>query len=121
MGTYSYVIEKYGTDIKTSPIKIFAQSGILRNVYYSNICWGEKPTTGWNYFYSLLGDQLESSVRDIKAPTSYDEVENHLIRKEKNIDTTGYTNPKTNDCYGIGSGAGYIEVSNGTFEKITSP
>lgn len=52
-------------------------------------------------------------------PTGYDEVGNYLIRAEKTISKTGYINPETNDCYGIGSGAGYMEVSNGTYEKKT--
>ncbi len=116
LGTSSYVLTKYGTSSNTSPIKIFAQGGILRDVYYTNLCWGVKPRTGYEYFYGLLGDQLEESTKDMKPPTTYDEIESHLIRSEKTIDKTGYKNPETNDCYGIGSGAGYIEVSNGTFK-----
>lgn len=113
--TKSYVLTKYNTATKTSPLKIYAQAGILRNVYYTNLDWGRKPTTGWNYFYGIFGEQLEQSVKNIKRPTNFDEVENHLIRREQIISLTGYTNPETNDCYGIGSGAGYMEVSNGTF------
>ena len=116
IGTNSYVLTKYGTSDKTSPLKIFAQSGILRDVYYTNLCWGVKPRTGYDYFSGMLGDQLEESTKDVKAATTYDEIECHLIRKEKTIGETGYENPETRDCYGIGSGAGYIEVSNGTYK-----
>lgn len=115
LSTTCYVLTKYNTSQKTSPIKIFAQSGILRNVYYNNLDWGRKPTTGWDYFYEIFGNQLEESVKDIIRPTNYNEVENHLIRREMSIELTGYTNPETHDCYGIGSGAGYMEVSNGTY------
>ena len=111
-----YVLKKHGTNEQTSPIKIFAQNGILREVRYTNFDWGNKPTTGWNYFYSIFGDQLEQSVKSITKPTSYETAENCLIRTEKNVGTTGYTNPETKDCYGIGSGAGYMEVSNGTYK-----
>ena len=38
-----------------------------------------------------------------------------------NNQTTEYTNPLTKELpnQGIGSGAGYLEASNGIFEKIT--
>lgn len=115
LSTTCYVLTKYGTEQKTSPIKIFAQSGILRNVYYTNLDWGRKPTTGYDYFYSIFGNQIEASVKNIIRPTNYDEVGNYLIRAERNVGTTGYINPETQDCYGVGSGAGYMEVSNGTY------
>jgi hypothetical protein len=120
LATTCYVLTKHGTTEQTSPLKIFAQGGILRNVYYTNLDWGRKPTTGWDYFYSIFGDQLEESVRNMVRPTQYSEVENHLIRSERIISTTGYMNPETNDCYGIGSGAGYMEVSNGTYTVDSS-
>ncbi|MBO5398396.1 MAG: hypothetical protein J6A36_05690 [Clostridia bacterium] len=120
LSTTCYVLTKYNTTQKTSPLKIFAQSGILRNVYYNNLDWGRKPTTGWDYFYEIFGNQLEESVKDIIRPTNYNEVENHLIRRERTIELTGYTNPETHDCYGIGSGAGYMEVSNGTYKVEAS-
>lgn len=115
LSTTCYVLTKYGTSKQISPLKIFAQSGILRNVYYSNLDWGNKPTTGYDYFYSIFGEQVEDSVKSISKPTQYSELKNCLIRAERNIDTTGYINPETKDCYGIGSGAGYMEVSNGTY------
>lgn len=115
LSTTCYVLTKYNTSQKTSPLKIFAQGGILRNVYYYNLNWGSKPTTGWDYFYEIFGNQLEESVKDIVRPTKYSEAENHLIRRETLINLTGYTNPETHDCYGIGSGAGYMEISNGTY------
>ncbi len=118
LGSTCYVLTKYGTTNKVSPIKVFAQNGILRNVYYTNLDWGRKPTTGYDYFYSIFGEQTEASVRNMIRPTCYDEVENHLIRAERTINKTGYINPETNDCYGIGSGAGYMEVSNGTYEEF---
>lgn len=111
-----YVLKKHGTNEQTSPLKIFAQAGILRKVYYMNLSWGVKETSGWNYFYNIFGDQIEQSVKNITEATNYATVANCLIRDEKNVGTTGYTNPETKDCYGIGSGAGYMEVSNGTYK-----
>ena len=75
-------------------------------------------STGYYYFFIIFGNQKEVYVKIFFRPTCYDEVENHLIRAEKTINKTGYINPETNDCYGIGSGAGYMEVSNGTYEEL---
>lgn len=100
------------------PTKIFAQGGILRNVYYCNVGWNNKPTASYEYFKKLFAEynyQIEENVKDINPPIDLDSVSNNLIRKSLTIEQTGYTNPMTGDCYGIGSGAGYIEVSNGTY------
>ena len=83
---------------------IFAQNGILREVY--------KGTNDSDLF-DLLGSSLVIT-EDLSDKTKYP-INNYLIRAEENCNTNGYTNPITLDVYGIGSGAGYIEVSNGTY------
>lgn len=124
LATTCKVVTKYGTDKKISPLKIFAQAGILREVRYSNLAWETKPAVEGssdgkkidvNYFKGIFGNQLEPSVANMQYPTNYEEVENHIIRAEKIITPPTYTNPETGENYGIGSGAGYMEVSNGTY------
>lgn len=111
----------YNYGLNQTPI--FAQNGILRAVYKLNSWWEEKENYNAKYFKRILGNDMEMSVNNITEATSSSEVTNYLIRKEitesgSRTIKSGYINPTTNDCYGIGSGAGYIEVSNGTFNVV---
>lgn len=104
------------------PTKIFAQDGILRGVYKTNAWWNEKPNYTSEFFKNLFGEKMVSDdVYDVKEATLVDELKLICVREEDIDDRfkTGYINPDTGKSQGIGSGAGYIEVSNGTFEIIT--
>ena len=123
---------------------IFAQSGILRKVYKLNCWWGVKENYNYEYFSNLLGSAIAPGIETVTIATGVvegkmnvlirDEITESASQKIKN----GYQNPElasksvsersitiqvdnstqTVDMLyqGIGSGAGYIEVSNGTYE-----
>ena len=137
-GDYSnaYEYDKDGNQVKklsaiTSngrtfiPAIIYAQNGVLRNVYKNNNWWGVWEERSYEYFKSIIGDeQLDSGVKDIVANTSYADTVNYCIRPEiiENLEEnpnlvikSGYINPEDGSTQGVGSGAGYIEVSNGTY------
>lgn len=92
------------------PLTIYAQSGTLRAVYKGNYHWGYDDTTTYSYLKTLLGSTL-AITGDLTSST----VDNYCIRATTTCSTTGYTNPATGSTQGIGSGAGYIEISNGTY------
>ena len=102
---------------------IFAQAGILRKIYIVNCGWGTKENHNYDFYRSVLGDKIMISSNDsIKRPVGVTTRANILMRDESisNSYKTGYTNPETGKCYGIGSGAGYIETSNGTYTVDSS-
>lgn len=78
------------------PSKIFAQEGIRRAVY-SNVCYLSEDKKS---LYPLVSREI------IKNQSSDGTVKNIMILEEQNISAYGQ---------GIGSGAGYIELSNGTY------
>ena len=95
--------------------KIYAQAGLLRDVYCITAKWGEKPNHNYAYFRSIFGDTC-SITGDFTNPTAHDEnYKNVNVRQARNITPLSYINSITNNCQGIGSGAGYMEVSNGTY------
>lgn len=95
--------------------KIYAQEGLLRDVYCITAKWGEKPKHNYTYFRSIFGDTC-SITGDFINPTAHDEnYKNVNVRQAINITPLSYNNPITDNCQGIGSGAGYIEISNGTY------
>ncbi len=92
------------------PSKIFAQSGVIRATYTTN--QGE-------YTLDKVKRQLSNDEKlpDI-AKSRSEVVVVKATNKISNNPTTGYTNPLTPELpnQGIGSGAGYLEASNGKFE-----
>ena len=97
-------VVSYENDInrKIIPTKIFIQDGIRRAVY-DNLCYmPEKRKTK----YGVNGD---ISLERIKNTSSSGNVKCVRIIEEVNV-------PYSKQ--GIGSGAGYIELSNGTFEVM---
>ena len=102
---------------KLIPAKIFAQDGILRGVYKTNAWWGIKQNYTFEYFKKLFGDKVSGEVENVKIANSIDELELICVRKEFVDDNfkTKYINPTTKTSQGIGSGAGYIELDNGTY------
>lgn len=97
-------------------LEIYAQSGVLRKVYKGNYHWGETEMRTFSYWSNILGDQLLLET-DLVPATSNDTLHNVLIRDEINIDPLSYEKDGENIFVGqgIGSGAGYVEVSNGTY------
>lgn len=98
-----FLIKKNGD--KMIPAKIFAQTGICRATYTTN-----------------QGTYNLSKVKRVLAPgetlpalaTSYATVQAIRATDEKSVTTTGYNNGYMQN-QGIGSGAGYLEVSNGSY------
>lgn len=76
---------------------IFAQSGILRKVYVANCGWGTKENHNYEFYHSILGDQIKiSSNYSITRPTDLSTRANILIRDEIISESykTGYINPR---------------------------
>ncbi len=104
---------------KTSaPLKIFAQEGILRAVYKYNSWWNIQDGRNYGYLKELLGDKINETIKYEQTPTTSDDIKNLKVRDECSCDKSGYVNPITHKSQGIGSGAGYIEISNGSFTEI---
>ena len=80
------VIEK-NNGTKIIPLQIFGQAGISRAVYEANY----------------------------KTITKSADLENKVIKPEQTIVKSGYKHPDTESVFGVGSGAGYVETSNGTY------
>ncbi len=87
----------------TIPAKIFAQSGTIRETYTTN--------TG-----AFTLSKVKTGVALPAIANSYASVQLVKATNEENTSTTGYNNGYM-DNQGIGSGAGYLESSNGVFEK----
>ncbi len=93
---------------KFIPCKIFAQTGICRATY----------TTNQGQFSLKKITRTLTNGETLPAVTnSYESLTAVRATDEKNIAITNYTNGyKPNQ--GIGSGAGYLEISNGTYTII---
>ena len=105
-----------GTVEKFAPCPIFAQNGVLREVRYSNIGWTSLEDRGVKFFEERLGEQLSEEAKSMTDGTGPENVQNFILRKAMETEKSGYINAIDNSFYGIGSGAGYIEVSNGTYK-----
>ncbi len=115
--TQDVLMKQDGT--KFIETKIYAQNGILRPVYKNNSWWGVKENYNYEYFLKLFKTDLVSDVKNIVICNGTLETRKYYLIRDRKEDTnlkTSYINPLTGDCYGIGSGAGYIELSNGTYE-----
>ncbi len=86
---------------KIIPAKIFIQDGIRRAVY-DNLCYmSEERKQKYGVSGEIPADKIKNSSQDGKIQNV------RIIDEELNV---------THSQQGIGSGAGYIEVSNGTYE-----
>ena len=116
------------TDLEKSQnqCEIYAQSGNLRDVYKYNIGWTIDSRRKYAYYEKILGDTINEEIIDeielasvsndtISLDKKYTVFKNLLIRKAQECDLSGYKDSSNNFLYGIGSGAGYIELSNGTY------
>ena len=101
------VIElKNESNKKIIPARIFIQDGIKRAVY-DNLCYMSEERRE-KYKVNTLDENLE-----IKNSSKYGDIKCVKIVKEDN--------KITYSRQGIGSGAGYIELDNGSYEVITNP
>lgn len=116
------IIQKNNESQKIVPTKIFIQDGILRGIYKTNTWWETKEGYNAKDFKLLFGeDKVAKDLDSVKVAEVETEMKLICVRPEATCEKTGYINPITGNSQGIGSGAGYIEVSNGTFEKIITP
>ncbi len=99
------------------PLEIFAQNGVLREVYKLNTAWGIRENYSYEYFSRLFGSTLGGDVFSTVLSNKDGTAKNVLVRKrvENTSLRSGYINPSNNSVYGVGSGAGYIELSNGIY------
>ena len=88
---------------KIIPTKIFLQEGTKRKVY-DNLCYMSEERKKQ---YGVNGDVPSEKIKNASIGNYVQCVQ--IIAEELNV---------THSRQGIGSGAGYIEVSNGTFEQI---
>lgn len=103
------------------PLEIYAQRGILREVYKVNVAWGIRDNYSYEYFLDLFGeDTIGDDVKNTSLATVDSDVRNVLVRKRIENDNlkSGYVNKKNNSIFGVGSGAGYIELSNGSYTEF---
>lgn len=70
-----------------------------------------------SFFKEIFGSTVSNLIDTYTACSALRDVihKNYLVRPETTCAKSGYINPSTNSIYGIGSGAGYIELSNGTY------
>lgn len=111
MGNKLAILKKQNGE-KFIPTKIFAQSGIIRATYTTN---QGKYTLDKVKRQLSIGEKLPDIAKsnsEVVVVKATDEISNNS--------TTGYTNPLTPKLpnQGIGSGAGYLEASNGKFERM---
>ena len=100
-----------------TPLKIFGQNGIHREVYKTNQWWGtnEAPDRSTKYFEAIWGvGSLNSDAYSAERGLTSDQARNILVRDAYNTEPIKYV--LDGITQGIGSGAGYIELSNGTYE-----
>lgn len=96
-----------GNVIKFIPAKIFAQSGVIRATYKTNQHMTEEECNKYGVgFFDITQPPIWSS--------------NIKVTEEKNTAVTNYRSPDTRTLInqGIGSGAGYLEATNGTYVEI---
>ena len=101
------ITQKNDESKRIIPAKIFIQDGIRRAVY-DNLCYMSDER---KKEYGVDGDIPLEKIKNVSKNGGT--VKNVQIIEE-NTSMPFYQQ-------GIGSGAGYIEVSNGTFEPITTP
>ena len=118
---YAYNGNKYtdGTDYNEgeNQLEIDCQNGKLRNIYKYDVFWNAKEYRYVEFFKQLFGTDVNSAIDSFTASPAKRSVNhsNYLVRVEKNIIKLTYRNSKSNKNFGIGSGAGYIELSNGEY------
>ena len=63
----------------------------------------------------MFGSTIGNNIDEVTKASNVSERKNILVRPETICTLTGYINPITNNSQGVGSGAGYIEISNGIY------
>lgn len=107
--------------------EIFAQNGILRAIYKWSLYWNQYDDHKAQKFITLFREDVSNEINNYITTTGWngDGQKNgfgykYLIRGEitetdRRKIKNGYKYPGTEIVYGVGSGAGYIELDNGTY------
>jgi hypothetical protein len=97
-------LEKSNSNYYYKPVEIYIQSGNPLNVYIHN-------GYGAMIRYNILSEALKCTISGFYAATSDSDYKDFVVTKSMR----GVSYAATSYGYGIGSGAGYVEVSNGTY------
>ena len=123
---YAYNGNKYtdGTEYRNgeNQLEIYCQKGTLRKVYKYDIFWNKREYRYVQFFKELFKEDTVQGIDNYISSSASrgGKHNNYLIRDEKGVTTLEYQNAKNMSKLGIGSGAGYIELSNGTYIKDNS-
>ena len=100
-------------------LDIYLQLGTQKAIYITNYQWGIKPNKNYSFFYGLFGSRINITQNQVSNPTKNEERVNVLVRTERTDSSylSGYQNKLNNSTLGVGSGAGFIEISNGTYTR----
>lgn len=121
---YAYNGNKYTDNVAgheynegKNQLEIYAQNGVLRAIYKYDIYFNMIEKRKISFFKEIFGSTVSNLIDTYTACSALRGVihKNYLVRPETTCAKSGYINPSTNSIYGIGSGAGYIELSNGTY------
>ena len=102
-------------------LEIFAQKGILRDIYRYSMHFDNRKYKyngkeyGYKELYKMIFGSTVSRDIDTFVENNTDPEDNYLVRPATTCGLSGYSNPITSNTQGIGSGAGYIELDNGTY------
>ncbi len=102
----------------SEPCKIYLQDGIKLEIGAPLGYWTEQDN---KYISECL--EIPCNYQSCWVGLTNDFLTTHVTFRERSEDKsicTKYINPETNNSQGIGSGAGYIELSNGTYEVNSS-
>lgn len=98
---------------------IYGQNGIFRDVYvydYGIADWDTELYTDMkNFGIKNFSAYNASSMKNLPS----DSHTNLLVRASYTETPLNYINPITNNHYGIGCGAGYVEINNGSYDVVT--
>ena len=123
---YAYNGNKYtdGTEYRNgeNQLEIYCQKGTLRKVYKYDIFWNKREYRYVQFFKEIFKEDTVQGIDNYISSSASrgGKHNNYLIRDEKGVTTLEYQNAKNMSKLGIGSGAGYIELSNGTYIKDNS-
>ena len=95
---------------------IYIQNGELLEITTSLGFWTDQD----NKYYSALFGKDVNYTTTWGTPNGNDHVAELRDHSTDENLKTKYINPKTKSCQGVGSGAGYIELDNGSYEVISS-
>ncbi len=105
---------------KANQCPIYCQNGQLLAVYKYNYFWTKEPYRTYSYWQGILGNTINTAIQNATfASDTYGETEGKslLLRAARSSTKLSYRNTDNgNSIYGVGSGAGYVELDNGTYQ-----